>query len=206
MDTGMVISRWRWLPGIYLLFIVLLCAGCAKPKSSLRPYARSDFRPGKMAILPFDNLSAAQGAAKALENLVLVEFLKLPNLTIIEPGEVTTALSEARVRLATNIPRETVIKLGEDLGVDLLMVGVVHEHELKRFSGAGGAGEVPVVALSLRIIETKTGSIVWAANANRAGNDRETVFGIGRVQSINELAANAASDLAQACALSFSRT
>jgi PBP1b-binding outer membrane lipoprotein LpoB len=204
MGTGAVASRSRLFPALHLLIFILLFAGCAK--SSLRPYASSDFKAGKMAILPFDNLSTAQGAAKAMENLVLVEFLKLPHLTIVEPGEVAAALSLARVRLATNIPRETIIKLGQDLGVDLLMVGVVHEHDVKRFSGAGGSGEIPVVSLSLRILETQTGNIVWAANANRAGNDRETVFGMGRVRSINELAANTATELARACATSFVRS
>lgn len=182
---------------------MLLVAGCAK--SSLQPYASSDFKAGKMAILPFDNLSAAQGAAKTMENLVLVEFLRLPLFTIVEPGEVSAALSEARVRLATNMPKETVIKLGKDLGVDLLMLGVVHEHEMKRFSGAGGGGESPVVAVSVRILETQTGRIVWAANVNRTGNDRETVFGVGKIQSINELAAQIAIELARSCAAALGR-
>jgi len=203
MGTEVRARRSRLFPVCLLLFL-LLVAGCAP--SSLRPYASSDFKAGKMAILPFDNLSAAQGAAKTMENLVLVEFLRLPLFSIVEPGEVSAALSEARVRLATNIPKETVLKLGKDLGVDLLMLGVVQEHEMKRFSGAGGSGEIPVVAISVRILETRTGSIVWAANINRAGNDRETVFGIGKIQSINELAAETAVELARACAASFGRS
>lgn len=189
---------------LVLSVFILLSAGCAK--TSLTPYASKDFKAGKMAILPFDNLSAAQGAAKTMENLVLVEFLKLPIFSIVEPGEVSSALSEARVRLATNIPKETVLKLGKDLGVDLLMLGVVHEHEMKRFSGAGGGGESPVVAVSVRILETQTGSIVWAANINRTGNDRETIFGIGKVQSINELAAQIAIELARSCAAALGRS
>ena len=203
MFANAFFRRFRFF-SVHLLVFLLLAAGCAK--STLRPYTSSDFKAGKMAILPFDNLSAAQGASKTMENLVLVEFLRLPIFTIVEPGEVSAALSEARVRLATSMPKETVIKLGKDLGVDLLMLGVVHEHELKRFSGAGGSGEVPVVAVSVRILETRTGNIVWAANANRTGNDRESVFGIGRIQSINELAAETAVELARSCAAAFGRS
>lgn len=195
------LSRRFWFFPVQLLVLLLLTAGCAK--TALRPYTSSDFKAGKMAILPFDNLSAAQGASKTMENLVLVEFLRLPIFTLVEPGEVAAALAEARVRLATSMPKATVIKLGKDLGVDLLMLGVVHEHEMKRFTGAGGSGESPVVAISVRILETKTGNIVWAANINRAGNDRETVFGMGRVQSINELAAQTAIELARVCAIAF---
>jgi hypothetical protein len=140
-----------------------------------------------------------------MENFVLVEFLRLPFFDIVDPGEVMDELSQARVRLATNIPQETVIALGEQLGVDYIMIGVVQEYQLQRMSGAGGSGDVPVLSLSIRILETGTGNIVWAVNASRSGKDRETVFGMGRVQSINELASQTAIELAQAFAASFAK-
>ncbi|OGR00386.1 MAG: hypothetical protein A2505_08680 [Deltaproteobacteria bacterium RIFOXYD12_FULL_55_16] len=194
------IRRFCFL-SLYLLVFSLPLAGCSKVV--MRPYVSDSFKAGKMAILPFDNLSAAQGASKTMENLVLVEFLRFPIFTIVEPGQVSAVLSEARVRLATSMSKETVIKLGKDLGVDLLMLSVVHEYEVKRFSGAGGSGESPVVAISVRILETQTGNIVWAANVNRTGNDKEVVFGIGRIKSINELAAEVAIELARSCAAAF---
>lgn len=203
MSISAVVKRSCYSTTINVLLLLFLCAGCSAP--SLTPFASSDLRAGSMAILPFDNLSEAPGAGKTMENYVLVEFLKLPSLRIVEPGQVMAALSQARIRLATNIPRETVIQLGEDLGIDYLMVGIVHEYKLQRLTGAGGSGEVPVVSVSLRIVETKTGNIVWAVNVSRSGKDNETVFGMGRIQSINGLAANIAIELAQACASSLEK-
>lgn len=183
---------------LHCITLVLLLTGCSS--MSLAPYASTNFRAGKMAILPFDNLSTAQGAAKAMENFVLVEFLKITNLTVVEPGTVGASLSEERVRLATNISRETLVKLGAALGVDLIMIGVVNEYQMQRLSGASGSGETPVLSVSVRILDAKTGGIVWAVNASRSGNDAETIFGMGRIQSMHELAAVTAASLAESCA------
>ena len=204
MNMGAVVKRSCYATAINVIVLLFLFTGCASPPS-LQPFVSNDLKAGKMAILPFDNLSEAPGAGRTMENYVLVEFLKRSPRRIVEPGEVMEALSQARIRLATNIPKETVISLGEDLGVDLIMIGVVHEYELQLLSGAGGSGDMPVLSVSLRIIDTKTGNIVWAVNVSRTGKDNETVFGMGRIQSINELAANTATELAQAFAASFSK-
>lgn len=179
---------------------LIVLSGCGP---SIKPFAGRDLKGGegvKMAILSFDNLSKTQGAGKSMENMVLTEFLKNSPVRIIDPGEVAAALSEERVRLATSIPKETVQALGKKLGVDLFMVGVVHEYEMQMASGAGGSGQVPFIAITLRIIDANTGDIVWAINAARSGSDRETVFGIGKIQSLNTLADDIAKQIATAFA------
>jgi curli biogenesis system outer membrane secretion channel CsgG len=158
-----------------------------------------------MAILPFDNLSDDQGAGKTMENLALVEFLKRTPAKIVDPGEVSAALLQERVRLATSIPKETIRSLGANLGVDLFLVGIVHEYGMQRASGAGGSGDIPVVSLTLRILDAETGDIVWAISSARRGNDRETAFGMGRIDSLEQLAQSTAMELAQAYAVSMRR-
>lgn len=186
--------------------LVVLLSGCGP--SSIKPFVSRDLKGGEgasMAILPFDNLSSTQGAGKSLESLVLIEFLKRSPVRIVDPGEVSAALSKERIRLATSIPRETVRTLGTDLGVGLLMLGAVHQYEMQTASGAGGTGNVPVLAVTVRIIDAGSGDIVWACTATRRGNDRETVFGIGKIQSLNALAEAAAAELAQAFADSLGK-
>ena len=67
----------------------------------------------------------------------------------------------------------------DELGVDLVLVGTLHDYDTQAATGPGQSGHVPVLALTLRIVDGRTGTIVWAANAARRGTDRETVFGIG---------------------------
>ncbi len=162
-----------------------------------------DVKNVKMAILPFDNLSKTQGAGKIMENYALVEFLKYSPIHIIDPGEVASVLSQERIRLATSISKETVSRIGKNLGVRFLMIGVVHEYDMQLATGAGGSGQIPIIAVSLRIIDTDTGDIIWAINAPRRGTDTETVFGIGRIQSTDRLAQKTAEEIAQAFANSI---
>jgi TolB-like protein len=179
--------------------VLLSLAGCGSGKLA-EPFAGQGLKGGegvRAAILPFDNLSDDQGAGKTMENLILVEFLKNTTAHVIDPGEVMAALLEERIRLATSIPRATVLSLGQRLEVDYFVLGIVHEYRMMRMSGAGGSGEVPVVSITLRILDARTGDIVWATSAARRGNDREKVFGIGRIDSIEQLAQITAGDIAR---------
>ncbi len=187
--------------GITVALLLVLLSGCGPSK--IKPFVSANLNAGaevKMAILPFDNLSNTQGAGKSMENLALIEFLKRSSIKVVDPGEVSAALSKERIRLATSIPKETIRTLGTDLGVGLLMMGIVHQYEMQTASGASGSGNVPVIAVTLRIIDAESGDIVWACTATRRGNDREIVFGIGKIQSLNALAEETAVELAKAFA------
>lgn len=199
---------WKRANGVLAVIAaagMVMLTGCA---ASLKPFASKELKAKegvKMAVLPFDNISKTQGAGKSMENIILIEFLKTSPIKIIDPGEVSAALSEERVRLATAIPRETLQNLGKRLGVDMFLVGVVHEYEMQLASGAGGAGQVPLIAVTLRVIDAGSGDILWASNATRTGIDKESVFGIGKIQSLNALAEATAKDLATAFADSFQK-
>ncbi|RJQ17715.1 MAG: hypothetical protein C4560_08375 [Nitrospiraceae bacterium] len=198
----MGIRQFFYTGSISVLLLILL-AGCG---TSMKPFRSNEFkREGnvKIAILPFDNLSDTQGAGKIMEDYVLVELLKHSPINIIEPGEVASVLSQERIRLATSISRETVNKIGKRLGAGLLIIGVVHEYDMQLATGAGGSGQVPAIAVSLRIIDADTGNIVWAVSAPRRGTDTETVFGIGRIQSMDSLAQKTAEEIAKAFAASI---
>lgn len=197
MNIFCIKGRTRYLKVVSILVVLFLMSGCGF--SSPPPFASMDFKAGKLAILPFDNLSEAPGAAKTMENFILVEFLKIPDLSIFEPGEVGEAISRQRVRLATNIPQDVVLKIGESLNADLIMIGVVHDFQMQRLTGASGSGETPVLAASVRILDARTGGIVWATSVSRNGMDSESIFGIGRIRSLNQLAADTAAEIAGAC-------
>lgn len=184
-----------------VILFLLLSAGCARPH--VRPFTSNTLKGGqnlKMAILPVDNLSKSSNTGRSLDNILLVEFLKRVPAIVIDPGEVSAAISDARVRLATSIPRETVKSLGKRLEVDFFVIGIVHEYEIQAVTGPGGTVQVPVITFTIRVLDAVTGNIVWATNVTRRGNDRETVFGIGRIGSVSDLAERMAEELADAFA------
>lgn len=191
-------------PAAAVVALAALALGaCATPVEPFAGPGLTKAEGTKMAILPFENLSKAPGAGKTLEGMVLVEFLKRAPITIVDPGEVSAALSNQRVRVATSISRETLEEVAKELGVDLLLVGTLHDYDMQTGAGTGGSSQVPVLAVTLRVLDARGGGIVWAANAARRGTDRETVFGIGRIHSLNALAEETAAEMARAFAASF---
>lgn len=196
-------ARGRGATALALTAVLLMACG-----TTIKPYAGPGLaRDGgtRMAILPFENLSKAPGAARTLEGMVLVELLRQAPVAIVDPGEVSAALSKERVRIATSMSREALAAVARDLGVDLVMMGTLHDYDMQMGTGVGGSSQIPVLAATLRAVDARSGEIVWAANAARRGTDKETVFGIGRVHSLNTLAEEAAADLAGAFAASMRR-
>ena len=193
-------TGWRMAAALVIGALVAGCAPTVKPYASAKLKENSG---GGMAILPLDNLSKTPNTGKSLDNVILIEFLKKVPLTFVDPGDVAAALSDVRIRLATSIPKETMQGLGKKMGVDYFLVGIVHDYEVQPLSGAGGAGQVPAISITLRVLEANSGTIVWAANYTRRGNDRESIFGMGRVQTLTSLAEETAAELAQAFAASF---
>jgi len=56
-------------------------------------------------------------------------------------------------------------------------------------------GDVPQVSLSLRLLAVPGGEVLWSGVHNRDGEDRETVFGLGRVESLESLATQTVMEL-----------
>jgi hypothetical protein len=66
-------------------------------------------------------------------------------------------------------------------------VGSIHEFGTRQQARR----EIPVVSLHLRLIDAESGKVVWAAEHALDGDARETVFGLGRVASVDQLAQTA---------------
>jgi hypothetical protein len=196
-------ERMRAAAGLALAALLLgACGGRVKPYAGADLAARS--RSGervKLAILPFENLSKATGAGKTLEGMILVEILKRAPLSVLDPGEIAAALSKERVRVPTSMSRETLEAVAGTLHADLVLVGTVHEYDMQ--SGTGPGGPIPVLAVTLRVLDPHGGDIVWAASTARRGTDKESVFGIGRIHSLNDLAEDTAAAMASAFAVSL---
>jgi hypothetical protein len=58
-------------------------------------------------------------------------------------------------------------------------------------------GDVPAVAVVLRLIEVASGRVEWADLRVRTGDDRERVFGWGRELNRDRLASALATDILQ---------
>lgn len=162
------------------IFILL---GCGK---TTRVYLRTDTRISRLeqvAIMPFDNISGEADAGEKVRNVFLTGLYNLGVLGVVESGEVERFLLEERLRSTAQLNTEIIQKMGKKLKVDGIILGAVQEYKYTKI----GNDDVPVVSISIRIVDTGTGSIIMAVTHSRAGNDREKVFGLGRIRTLSQM-------------------
>jgi len=173
----------------------LLGCGAKAPRGYLKSgLTTSQIR--SLAVLPFDNISGHPDAEKKVSNLLLTELARRELFKIAEMGEVENSLRSLRIRTTTEIDSSNLQKLGEQLNVQAIIIGSVDEYELRKEK----SGTVPVVAINIRMLGVQTGDILWAISNAHDGNDWETIFGFGRIISLNELAQVTISEMVESLA------
>jgi len=174
-----------------VLGLSLSLMGCGAPvKGYLKPGVTiSDTK--SLAVIPFDNNSGEPDAGRKVGNLLLTELVQKEMFRIADMGEVENSLRRLRIRTAAEMDLSKLKTLGEQLGVQVVIIGSVYEYDLRQVRG----GAIPVVALSARMLDVQTGDILWAVSHTRDGNDWETVFGFGRIVSLSRLAGIVVSEM-----------
>lgn len=133
----------------------------------------------RIAVLPFDNESIDRQAGSRATRLAITELLATGAVDVVEPGEVQAALARI-VGAPTGRPvapsTEQVIALGKALNAQGLLLGAVTQSENLR----SGAVPIPVVTVDLHLVETETGTTVWAATQSEKGGSLSArVLGTG---------------------------
>jgi len=188
-------TRARATGAVALLALAALAGGCAATAPRALPV------PGEpresLVVLPLENLSGRAEFGDRLTRIVWTEIGGSARWDVVEPGEVDAALAEARVRTSLSLTREQVQAIAKRTGARWLMAGTIIECGTVRTPD----GEVPTVALALRLIDGATGRVRWTDMRTRSGEDRETVFGWGRVTNLERLAQDTARELVAAIRL-----
>ena len=133
----------------------------------------------RMALLPFQNVS---GHIKSPAIIIpLIEpALRGRGYEVIRSDAVEAFLIQHRIRATNKLSKEQLIALGKQFGAEFAMVG-----SIDLFADTPGN---PQWGLSARLLETASGSIVWADAAGFTGDDFTGFLGLGTVTSPEELA------------------
>lgn len=174
--------------------IILIIGGLLALSGCSRPPVRGYAKPGlivdptkpveSIAVFPLDNVSGHPDASKKIGNLLLTELVRTGLFRIADIGEAENVLRRLRIRTTAEMDLENLHEIGERLNVETVIVGSVDEYELRQ----DRSGAVPVVAINARMLDVRTGEILWTISHARDGNDWETVFGFGKIISLNQLA------------------
>ena len=139
-----------------------------------------------IAIIPFDNHSGEDYSIEFNFNSFLYDYLKKEKLEVINKDILEQFFIKERIRNIGSINRATVRELGKSLNVDAIMMGSINE-----LSG----DKNPKVDISVQMVDTLDSSIIWMNSVSISGGDFATLFGFGKIKSIEKLVVIAIKDL-----------
>jgi len=151
----------RILPFTLLGLALLLGCGGAGSTTFVHPEYNFSYLE-RIAVVPFENLTPDQGAGARATRYFLAELLATESFDVVEPGEVTLALSKVGVRASADLTQEQATELGSALGIQGVLLGTVGESASRR----GGTRTTTTVSLVVRMVETDTGVTVWTTTSS----------------------------------------
>lgn len=188
-----------WIVVLVVLFTphLILSAGLIGCSSQFAIYSglkqeKKELNIRKIGVLPFVNESGRRGAAEIVTNTFNTILFKSGSFVVEEKGNIEKFLLNEKVKTINMMDTELIKKLGERLKIDTVIAGVVEE-----FTG-GDRGErltTSVVAIRARLIDVRSGKILWMTRHRRSGDDYITVFGFGQIRSVSALTKRMVSEM-----------
>jgi hypothetical protein len=152
-------------PWTAALVLLLLLVGCGSRAKNFQD-PNMDFGAVRtVAVLPFTNLSRDNLAAERVRDVFASMLLATGAVYVVPYGEVIRAVGKAGVAVAATPAVEEVQKLGTALKADAVLLGVVKEYGEVR----SGSATANVVSMSVQLLETSTGKVVWSGSTTKGG-------------------------------------
>jgi TolB-like protein len=174
---------------IYLTFVLLM--GCAGSKSTyIDP--NMDFGAVKsVAVMPFVNLARDPMVAERVRDVFINKLLASGAVYVVPVGEAARGAARGEVQNPSAPSPEEAIKLGGIIKVQAIITGVVKEYGEVR----SGTTSANMISLSVQMIETQTGKVVWTDSSTRGGiSIWDRLFG-GGGKPMNKVTEKAVNDL-----------
>lgn len=176
-----------------LLALIVLAGGCASGPRSFRAPGPGIPSGTTIAFLQLRNLTENEEAGRLFTDKLLIELGRLRVFQIQDPGIVVGTLRQLRILTPDRMSADQMAALAATTGATYFLTGTVSLCE----PGLDSPRQVPSAALSLWITDASSGSVIWAASLARTGDDSDTLFGLGRIRNLDQLAAGMAQDLVQ---------
>jgi hypothetical protein len=156
-------KRVRKTPAIALVVALAACAGSPGPRYQ---DPNMDFGSVRtVAVLPFQNLSRETTAGERVRDVFATMLLATGAMYVVPQGEVQRAIAKGGIQSPSAPSTDDVVKLGQALKLDAVITGVVREYGEVR----AGTTSSNVAALSVQMVETATGKVVWSASTTKGG-------------------------------------
>jgi hypothetical protein len=177
---------------IVVVFAALSFASCSSAPGRRYSDPNMDFGAVRtVAVMPFANLSRDNLAAERVRDVFASTLLASGAFYVLPNGEVARGIGQTGVGSPTAPTPEEVVKLGKIIKADGVFTGVVKEYGEVRSGGSSGN----IVSVSVQLLETATGKIVWSASTTKGGISLTgRLFG-GGGGALNDVTEEAVDDL-----------
>jgi hypothetical protein len=136
-----------------------------------------------VAVMPLANLAREPVVAERVRDVFINRLLSTEAVYVLPVGEVARGIAKMEIQNPSSPAPEEVVKLGAFLKVDAVITGVVREYGEVR----SGTTTANVISMSIQLIETGTGKVVWSASSTKGGiSFWNRMFG-GGGQPLNEV-------------------
>ncbi len=139
----------------------------------------------KVAVLTFENHTKHENAGEIVRDIVTTEILAMKIFDTVGKSMVNAVLMDevGQESAESGFDKELLKRIAKRLKVDGLIIGSVDAYGDKR----DGMYTYPVVTLTLRLIDGKSGIILWQTSGTETGYSLgERLFGI-KAKDINQL-------------------
>ncbi len=186
--TGVMRNKHLTILLILSVFVLVSCA----TSSNVYIDQNMDFGAIKsIAVMPFVSLARDPVVAERVRDVFINKLLATGAVYALPIGEVARGATRAEIQNPSAPSPEEVIKLGGILKVQAVITGTVREYGEVR----SGTAASNVVSVSLQMIETQTGKVVWSASTTKGGvNIGDRLFG-GGGKPMNQVTEKAVDDL-----------
>ncbi len=154
---------------------ILVLAGCASTDEKYFLETDSDANVyvaptgskniSKIAIMPFKGPTELIG--QSVSDMFVTEILRSQYYELVERSQMANVLSESELSLS-GLSATKAAEVGGMMGADGVMIGTVSEYETVAHRGRA----IPVVGISARLIDCKTGKIIWSVDFADRSDDR----------------------------------
>jgi hypothetical protein len=159
---GIVVNIKKIIP----LLMLVCVAACAHSASDVFRDQNMDFGAiQSIAVMPLANQTREQTAGDRVRDVFINRLLSTGAAYVLPVGEVKRGITRAGINDPAAPSSEDIVKFAGIVKVDAVITGMVKEYGEVR----SGTASATSIAISMQMIETQTGRVVWAASSTKGG-------------------------------------
>ena len=152
----------------------------------------------RIAVLPFENLTGEKYVGEKISQGFIAELLIAGDFEVVEPGEVAKIMSTTGYGMVQvgpeggmHLDAGKLQKITGQLNCQAVVIGAVTSYEMVRV----GSEQYPQISLNVRLVDGKTGTIIWMSTFTKRGGPGIPFIGFGEKYTLSELTQDICKDI-----------